>query len=113
MERISGAPLLTDLLKCFEWILHNHLVCVNLYEFVFTAHSLNKELRNDQFLCHNFLKLTCFMIPLYGIYFKDNITYNNKFSLGAVLNQLELSSDTLFKWFIATHMKITLTNTIF
>ena len=45
------------------------------------------------------------MIPLYAIYFTDNIPYNNKFSPGAVLYQLELSFDTLFKWFTVPHMK--------
>ena len=45
------------------------------------------------------------MIPLYAICFTDNIPYNNKFSPGAVLYQLELSFDTLFKWFTVPHMK--------
>ena len=35
------------------------------------------------------------MIMLYVTYFRDNILYNDKFSSGAVLNQQELSFDTL------------------
>ena len=35
------------------------------------------------------------MILLYVTYFRDNILYNDKFSSGAVLNQQELSIDTL------------------
>ena len=63
------------------------------------------ELLNDEFLCHYFLKFTCFMIPLYVIYFKDNIPYNEKFSLGSVLNKLDISSVTLFEWLTVTDMK--------